>query len=166
MHIIYKIIIMFFILAKVKTVGMFACGIDSYSVSSICGCGGYDSSFTKSNNHFMTVYLTEAGTVFGQRVSAKGLVNVLSEEQVVITSGIKIRLYGKFANDFFNCDSIQEWMLSTLSVGNLLSQSLSLKDRILLEHIPSANETLKQILQAMKKNVKIVVEHKNNTPQN
>ena len=60
----------------------------------------------------------------------------------------------------FDCDSIQEWMLSTLSVGSLLSQSLSLKDRILLEHIPSANETLKQILQAMKKNVKIVVEHK------
>ncbi len=66
----------------------------------------------------------------------------------------------------FDCDSIQEWMLSTLSVGSLLLQSLSLKDRILLEHIPSANETLKQILQAMKKNVKIVVEHKNNTPQN
>ena len=62
-------------------------------------------------------------------------------------------------NEDFNCDSIQKWMLSTLSVGSLLSQSLSLKDRILLESIPSANDTLQQILQAMKENVKIELEH-------
>lgn len=62
-------------------------------------------------------------------------------------------------DDDFNGDSIQKWMLSALSVGSLLSQSMSLKDRILLESIPSANETLQKILQAMKKGVKIEVEH-------
>ncbi len=62
-------------------------------------------------------------------------------------------------NEDFNCDSIQKWMLSALSVGSLLSQSLSLKDRILLESIPSANDTLQQILQAMRENVKIELEH-------
>ena len=34
-------------------------------------------------------------------------------------------------------DSIQNWMLSTLSVNNILSESKSVHDRILLESIPS-----------------------------
>ncbi len=38
-------------------------------------------------------------------------------------------------------DSIQNWMLSTLSVGNILSESQSLNHRILLENIPSGDKT-------------------------
>lgn len=48
-------------------------------------------------------------------------------------------------------ESVQNWMLSTLSVNNIISESLSLHSRILLESIPSADERLEKIIKAMKK---------------
>ena len=48
-------------------------------------------------------------------------------------------------------ESVQNWMLSTLSVNNIISESLSLHHRILLESIPSADERLEKIITAMKK---------------
>ena len=48
-------------------------------------------------------------------------------------------------------DSIQNWMLSTLSVNHVISESLSLQKRILLEPIPSAKGYLEPIIDAMKK---------------
>lgn len=48
-------------------------------------------------------------------------------------------------------DSIQNWMLSTLSVNHVISESLSLQKRILLEPIPSAKGYLERIIEAMKK---------------
>ena len=37
-------------------------------------------------------------------------------------------------------NSIQNWMISTLSVSNIISESMSLNDRILLESIPTDGE--------------------------
>ena len=53
--------------------------------------------------------------------------------------------------EVFTEDSVQNWMLSTLSVNNIISESLSLHHRILLESIPSADERLEKIVTAMKK---------------
>ena len=53
--------------------------------------------------------------------------------------------------EVFSDNSVQNWMLSTLSVNNLISESLSLHTRILLESIPSADERLEKIVSAMKK---------------
>lgn len=50
-------------------------------------------------------------------------------------------------------DTVQNWMLSTLSVNNVLSESLALQHRILLEQVPSDGEHLQQMLAAMKRNV-------------
>lgn len=47
-------------------------------------------------------------------------------------------------------DSVQNWMLSTMSVGNILSESQSLNNRILLEHVPSGGKKLQQVTKAMK----------------
>lgn len=47
-------------------------------------------------------------------------------------------------------DSIQNWMLSTLSVGNIVEESQSLHHRILLEQIPSGGKKLQLVIQAMK----------------
>lgn len=37
-------------------------------------------------------------------------------------------------------DSVQNWMVSTLSVSNLLGENQSIHNRILLENVPSGNE--------------------------
>lgn len=55
--------------------------------------------------------------------------------------------------------SIQNWMLNTLSVNNIISESLSLQDRILLESIPSGGTMLNKALVAMKNKRKIAIEY-------
>ncbi|MBR1548596.1 MAG: WYL domain-containing protein [Prevotella sp.] len=47
-------------------------------------------------------------------------------------------------------DSVQNWMLSTLTVSNVVSESLSLHQRILLENVPSGGELLQMVIDAMK----------------
>ena len=47
-------------------------------------------------------------------------------------------------------DTVQHWMLSTLSLGNLISESLSLQDRIIAEHVAVDESILRQLTRAMK----------------
>ena len=54
-------------------------------------------------------------------------------------------------------DSIQNWMLSTLSVNNVVSECKSLHNRILLENIPSGGEMLKQVIKAMKEGRQLII---------
>ena len=56
-------------------------------------------------------------------------------------------------------DSVQNWMLSTLSVNNLVSESLSLQERILLEPTSSGGEYLPIVIEAMKRNVRVKVNY-------
>lgn len=63
-------------------------------------------------------------------------------------------------NDVLEEDSVQNWMLSTLSVGNVVSESLSLQKRILLEPVLSENNYLEMVLSAMKQSMKIAVEYR------
>ena len=49
-------------------------------------------------------------------------------------------------------DTIQNWMLSTLSVNSMLSESRGVHERILLERIPSEGENLHKFIEAMKRN--------------
>ena len=57
-------------------------------------------------------------------------------------------------------DSVQNWMLSTLSVSSLLAESMSLNERILLENVPSGDEKLKMVIKAMKENKKISITYR------
>lgn len=57
-------------------------------------------------------------------------------------------------------DSVQNWMLSTLSVNNMISESLSLQDRILLENIPSDGVNLHQVIAAMKQGCLVELQYK------
>ena len=56
-------------------------------------------------------------------------------------------------------DSVQNWMLSTLSVGNIVSESLAVQDRILLEQVP-CDDYLQIIIEAMKRKVRIDVTYR------
>lgn len=57
-------------------------------------------------------------------------------------------------------ETIQNWMLSTLSVGGLLNESQAIHDKILLETIPSNGELLSTFVEALKANVRVVVTYK------
>ena len=59
-----------------------------------------------------------------------------------------------------NEDSVQNWMLSTLSVNNIVSESLSLQKRILLEPVPYEGEYLITVIGAMKRSVRIAIKYR------
>ena len=52
---------------------------------------------------------------------------------------------------------LRSWLLSTISVSNLLLDSQQLKDRIILEDIPSGQHYLPKIIEAMKTNAVITI---------
>ena len=62
--------------------------------------------------------------------------------------------------------SIENWLLSTYSVSNAIAESKSIKDRILLEDVPSGREYLDKILDAMKKNSFIHIAYYNVSSMN
>jgi len=57
-------------------------------------------------------------------------------------------------------NSVQNWMLQTLSVHNVISESLPLQDRILLEQVPFEGDYLTTVIDAMKKGVRIAVTYR------
>lgn len=57
-------------------------------------------------------------------------------------------------------DSLKKWMLDTIATGNLVSTSISLSDRILVNNIPSGNDHLHTIIAAMKTNHKVEITHR------
>lgn len=57
-------------------------------------------------------------------------------------------------------NSVQNWMLSILSVSSLLAESMSLNERILLENVPSGGEKLKMVIKAMKESKKISITYR------
>ena len=72
---------------------------------------------------------------------------------------IECRLKGGYQyyieKDALKSNNLQNWMLDTLSVSNMLRESSSLKDRIILEDIPSGKEYLSPIINAMKQSRKL-----------
>lgn len=60
-------------------------------------------------------------------------------------------------------DKLKKWMLDSFAVGNLIGENLSLKDRIIVDEIPSGRDHLTTILEAMKDNrvVNITYHHFN-----
>lgn len=61
--------------------------------------------------------------------------------------------------DILHRDSVQNWIISTLSVSNVLNEGLSLNDRILLESIPSS-KWIKDIIESMKRNEVVEMAYK------
>lgn len=49
-------------------------------------------------------------------------------------------------------NGLRSWLYNTFCVGNAVANSQSIKDRILLEYVPSGQEYLKPIIDAMKEN--------------
>jgi predicted DNA-binding transcriptional regulator YafY len=62
--------------------------------------------------------------------------------------------------EVFTDNNLQQWMLDSLSISNMLMESSSLKNRIMLENIPSGQDFLATVLQAMKKSKILQVTYK------
>lgn len=68
--------------------------------------------------------------------------------------------YYIFNDEVLEEDTIQNWMLSTLSVNSVLAESKGVHDRILLERVPSDGENLHKFIDAMKRGVRVKVSYR------
>ena len=57
-------------------------------------------------------------------------------------------------------NTVPNWMLSTLTVNNLITESMSLQHRIVLENIPSEGVYLERVIQAMKEGRRIIIRYR------
>lgn len=60
-----------------------------------------------------------------------------------------------------NSGSLESWLLNTTSINNSLQEAKSLKDKIILEEIPSGHEYLEPIIDALKNNHLITITYYN-----
>lgn len=66
-------------------------------------------------------------------------------------------LYSIKNESMLKSNKYQNWLLDTLSVGNMLIESDSLQNRILLENIPAGKQYLQPIINAMKQDHKLLM---------
>ena len=86
------------------------------------------------------------------------------KDDILILFGIEIECVSgnKYAianRDDIKSDDVQNWLLNSFSVSNLLMEGQSLKDRLLLEDIPSGNKYLTHVIDAMRQNLTLQVEY-------
>lgn len=62
--------------------------------------------------------------------------------------------------DVLEEDTVQNWLLSTMSVSNMLDDNMALHNRILLESVPSGDTRLQLIIKAMRENRRIMLTYR------
>ncbi|KAA6334481.1 hypothetical protein EZS27_017206 [termite gut metagenome] len=60
-------------------------------------------------------------------------------------------------NGIFGQNDVKRWLLETFSVSNMLRESENIKDRIVVEEVPSAQTHLTDVIHAMRQNVKVSI---------
>lgn len=89
-------------------------------------------------------------------VSRRTFINMRNDINNVLGIDIKCRRSGK--NSCYYIDTspgsskMTEWLSRTIQTRNMLMQSLSIRDRIVIEDVPSADNWLEDILTAIKEN--------------
>ena len=90
------------------------------------------------------------------------------KENILMSLGVNIdcRLKGGYRYYISNPESLADgelsrWLLDAYSTANTLSQNTSLKDRILVEEIPSSRHFLTDIVEAMKSNSIVMATYRN-----
>lgn len=78
---------------------------------------------------------------------------------IIIDCDSQYRYY-IYNSDALRDESVQNWMLSTMTVSNIVSEARGLHDRILLEHIPSDGEHLRTVVDAMRRGVRIAITYR------
>ena len=63
-------------------------------------------------------------------------------------------------NGLIHSDTVQQWMLSTLTVSNIVGEARGLHDRILLESIPTEGEYMQLAVEAMRRSVCIKIRYR------
>lgn len=114
-------------------------------------------SFKEINEKWVNEYISE-GVEFSRTTFTRHRQAIEQMFGITIACDRKTNLYYIKNKQVLNDGSMQSWMLSTLSVNNIILDSISLQDRIFLESVP-ADACLEVIVTAMKTGVKVRIEY-------
>lgn len=104
--------------------------------------------------------LNDEGKPLAERTFANYRANIAQIFQIVIKCDRRTNEYYIDNEDDLDGSSIRGWMLNSLSLRNLLNESAGLRDRILLEDVPSSHRFLMTVIDAMRENRKIVLSYR------
>lgn len=114
-------------------------------------------SFKEINEKWVNEYISE-GLEFSRTTFTRHRQAIEQMFGITVACDRKTNLYYIKNGHVLNNDSMQSWMLSTLSVNNIILDSLSLQDRIFLESVP-ADTCLEVIVSSMKTGVKVCIKY-------
>ena len=107
--------------------------------------------FEELNRRWMDNIDLSGGEEMLKRTFHKWKWNIFDTFGLMIECEKTARYYIENVDDM-KSGGIENWLLSTYSVSNALIESKSIKDRIILEDVPSGREYLEPILESMKIN--------------
>lgn len=131
-------------------------------VNALYGKGERGLSLKELNDKWMRDVNVSNGQPLPRQTFDRWKGNILMAFGVNIECNIKggYRYYISNPESLSNGEIVR-WLLDAYSTANTLAQSTQLKDRILLEEVPSTRNVLTNIIEAMKENIVVLVTHKN-----
>ena len=110
-------------------------------------------SFEEINRRWMDNDMSEGDalsirTFHKWRIAIEEMFGLIIENE----QGGQYRYYIQNADEL-KSGSMRSWLFNTLTVSNLMMDSVSIKDKVLFEEIPDGEQYLPNILEALKKNV-------------
>ncbi len=96
-----------FMFSRIRVMTSLSLCFEPQRIVSIEGRTVYDSSLTEKGNHMMKIMLSGCRSVCGDSGSASGLVTVIGDRVEIISSGTRVRLYGRFSDTLFVYERIQ-----------------------------------------------------------
>ena len=110
-------------------------------------------SFEEINRRWMDNDMSEGDalsirTFHKWRIAVEEMFGLIIENE----QGGQYRYYIQNADEL-KSGSMRSWLFNTLTVSNLMMDSVSIKDKVLFEEIPDGEQYLPNILEALKKNV-------------
>ena len=110
-------------------------------------------SFEEINRRWMDNDMSEGNalsirTFHKWRIAVEEMFGLIIENE----QGGQYRYYIQNADEL-KSGSMRSWLFNTLTVSNLMMDSVSIKDKVLFEEIPDGEQYLPNILEALKKNV-------------
>lgn len=108
------------------------------------------------NKEWLRTEMSE-GIEFNRNTFRRHLNDIEYMFGLVIESGKGYRYHIQNAH-VLKEDTIQNWLISTLSVNNIITESMSVHDRIFMESIPEVRH-LELLVDAMKENTKVIISY-------
>ncbi|MCQ2200627.1 MAG: WYL domain-containing protein [Bacteroidales bacterium] len=103
--------------------------------------------------------LNPSGDDIAKRTFRNWLAALPDELGVTIECERRPPFYYYISDYGVNNVNMLKWSLEMFSVGNMVYENKAIQDRILMDNIPSANETLSDICRAMRNGHKILLRH-------